>query len=56
MSLSWYEVGGIHRVEVGELQFALLRLAIEFGEHADLDGTGLRENIVGVQQIAGGRR
>ncbi len=45
------QVGGVDRIKVGQLQLALLGLAVEFGKHADLDRASLRENVVGVQQI-----
>src|SRR5208282_476844 len=46
-----HQVGGVDGVEVRELQFALLGLPVKFGEHADFDGTGLRENVARVQQV-----
>ena len=44
------EVGSLHRVEIGQLQFALLGLQVEIGQHRDLDGTGLGEDFVFVQE------
>ena len=50
------EIRGLHRVEVGELQLALLRLQVKVGEDCDLDGTCLGEDFVFMQEIvvAGG--
>ncbi len=45
----WNQIGSLHRVHVGELQLAGLRLTIKFSQHGCLDGTGLRENFVAMQ-------
>ena len=48
MLLSGNQVRRLHGVQIGEFQFAGLRLAVQLRQHGDLDGTGLGENIVAV--------
>ncbi len=50
------EIGRLHRVQIGELELALLHLQVQIGEHRDLDGAGLGEDFVFVQEVvvAGG--
>ena len=50
MSLSGTRSEDLHGVEIGELQLALLRLEIEIGEHGDLDGAGLGEDFILVEE------
>ena len=51
MSLSANEVGGLHRVEIRQLELALLRLQVKIGQDGDLDGTRLREHFIFMKQI-----
>src|ERR1035437_912222 len=56
MSAVGNQIGRLHRVQIGELELALLHLQIQIGQDRDLDRTGLGEDLVLVQEevVAGG--
>ncbi len=46
------EIGGLYRVQIGEFKFSLLGLEVKIGQNCDLDGTGLGEDFVFMEEIA----
>src|SRR5439155_27302262 len=44
------EVTRLQGVQIGELDFALLRLPVKLGEDGDLDGAGRRKHFIRVEQ------
>src|ERR1700761_1056957 len=44
------QVGCIHRVGIFEFELAHLMLPVELRENGDLDGTGLRQDFVRIQE------
>ncbi len=45
------KVGRLHGVEIRQLELALLRLQVKIGQDGDLNGAGLREHFVFMQQV-----
>jgi len=45
-----HQVGLLHGVDVGQLELALLCLAIELSKDSNLDRAGLREDLVGLPE------